>query len=297
MSHIPNISFREAMGLGSVGTLGVSDAASPDNALFPGRTPGPVDRCSAADASRPSWLRAYTTPDDARVLAIGALLQGPAWLASQAYRLPSVVGTPGKLTQQDFVIAAESLKCEVAAVKAVAEVEARGAGFLADGRPKILFEAHHFSRATGHIYDLLYPLISSPKWKKELYLGGVREYERLHQAVALDARAAIRSTSWGAFQIMGFNHAAAGFGTPEEFVRAMFASEGEHLKAFVAFVQSMKLGKLIQQKNWEAFAKAYNGPRYKDNAYDTKLAKAYAKYAAPAVTPRPTPAPGTPPKT
>jgi hypothetical protein len=40
----------------------------------------------------------------------------------------------------------EDLNCDVAAIQAVAEVEARGAGFLGDGRPKILFERHKFRK-------------------------------------------------------------------------------------------------------------------------------------------------------
>ncbi len=281
MSHIPNISFREAVGLGNVGTLGQSDPAAPDNPLFPLRTPGTADRCSALDASRPSALSLYSSPDDVRLILWASFFGGQAAQAAQAYRLPTAQGTPGKITQQDFVNAAGDLKCEVAAVKAVAEVEARGSGFLGDGRPKILFEAHHFSRFTKRVYDKLYPNISSSTWKKDLYLGGAKEYDRLNEAIKLDAKSAIQSASWGAFQIMGFNYQSAGFTSPEDYVAAMYKGEGEHLKAFVSFVKSMKLAKHIQTKSWEAFAKAYNGPKYKDNDYDGKLAKAYAKHAAP----------------
>jgi hypothetical protein len=246
---------------------------------LPLRSPGTIDRCSVLDATRAVSLSFYSNPDEAGVVLADGLGEGQGGQAAQAYRLPPSQVSPPKLTQQDFVDAAGKLKCEVAAIKAVAEVESRGAGFLADGRPKILFEAHQFSRLTNRVWDKLYPGISSPKWKKELYLGGAREYERLQQALKLDAPAAIQAASWGAFQIMGFNHRLAGFASPEQFVTTMYVSEGAHLKAFVAFVHNLGLSKLIQTRNWEAFAKAYNGPRYKENDYDGKLAKAYAKYA------------------
>ena len=52
------------------------------------------------------------------------------------------------LTDADFARAAEALNVEVAAIRAVAEVEAAGAGFIADGRPAVLYEPHVFHRLT-----------------------------------------------------------------------------------------------------------------------------------------------------
>ena len=52
------------------------------------------------------------------------------------------------LTDADFARAAKALNVEVAAIRAVAEVEAAGAGFLPDGRPAILYEAHIFHAET-----------------------------------------------------------------------------------------------------------------------------------------------------
>ena len=57
------------------------------------------------------------------------------------------------LTAAAFQLAANALGCEVAAIKAVAEVEAAGVGFHASGEPKILFERHWFSRLTKGRYD------------------------------------------------------------------------------------------------------------------------------------------------
>jgi hypothetical protein len=49
---------------------------------------------------------------------------------------------PNMRTEADFEQAAALLKCDVAAIKAVAEVESSSNGFLSDGRVKILFEGH-----------------------------------------------------------------------------------------------------------------------------------------------------------
>ncbi|WP_316856208.1 peptidoglycan-binding protein, partial [Ralstonia mannitolilytica] len=46
------------------------------------------------------------------------------------------------LTDADLQAAAEKLNVPLAAIRAVNEVESKGNGFLADGRPVILFERH-----------------------------------------------------------------------------------------------------------------------------------------------------------
>ena len=48
-------------------------------------------------------------------------------------------GPSTMLNEDDYKEAAELLRCDIPAIKAVAEVESSGAGFLCDGRPKILF--------------------------------------------------------------------------------------------------------------------------------------------------------------
>lgn len=51
-------------------------------------------------------------------------------------------------TAEGIALAAKRLGVDVPTVRAVAEVESNGVGFLPDGRPKILFERHIFSRLT-----------------------------------------------------------------------------------------------------------------------------------------------------
>ena len=57
------------------------------------------------------------------------------------------------------------------------------------------------------------------------------------------------------------------------------SSEGEHLKAFGNFITSNSLDGALRNHQWAKLAAGYNGPGYKDNQYDTKLANAYAKYS------------------
>ncbi len=182
------------------------------------------------------------------------------------------------LTEADWQRAATSLGVDVAAIKAVANVEAPGSGFLPDGRPKILFEAAQFGRLTGDRYNSSHPNISSAKWDRSLYVGGAGEHKRLDQARALNEDAALKAASWGRFQIMGFNHKTAGYNNVQDFVAAMKHSEGKQLDAFVNFIKAdPSMHRALQNHDWASFARAYNGPGYAQNNYDTKIANEYNK--------------------
>lgn len=188
-------------------------------------------------------------------------------------------GAARLLGAADMQYVSTLLGCDLPAVQAVLTVETGGCGgFLSDGsgRPRILFEAHKFSAATDGRYDDTHPGISSSSWNRKLYKGGAAEYLRLEEAVGLDRAAALKSASWGMFQVLGSNHRACGFGDVEGFVAAMAESEFAQLQAFGAFVQRAGLGPVLRAHDWAAFAAGYNGTRYRENQYDTRLAAAYA---------------------
>ena len=181
------------------------------------------------------------------------------------------------LQECDFVTAANLLGCEIAAVKAVAEVESSGGGFQADGKPKILFERHYFHRLTNGRYSAKNWDISNPK------AGGYglssAQHERLERAAKLDREAALQSASWGKFQIMGSHWKSLGYSSLQEFINAMYASETEHLMAFVKFVKVNGLADELKRKDWAGFARGYNGPAYAKNKYDQKMKAAYDKFS------------------
>lgn len=193
--------------------------------------------------------------------------------------IPIVLPAPPKLAMADYQAVANAIRCEVAAVRAVVSVEAAGSGFYSDGRPKILFEAHWFGDLTSDDYDDDYPSISSPVWNRDLYIGGVGEWDRLYLACMLDRAAAMKSASWGLGQVMGFNHKAAGYGDVEAFVRDMHLSEGKQLMAMFNFIKTNGLDRALIRKDWATFARGYNGESYRENAYDEKLADAYDNWS------------------
>lgn len=187
-----------------------------------------------------------------------------------------------KLTENHIRKAAKELECDVAAIKAVIEVEAPRGGFLEDSdRPVMLFEAHIFSRLTGHKYDDTHPEVSSKRWNRKLYIGGEAEYARLETAMRLDRDNALRSASWGRFQILGDNYALCGFESVQDFVGAMEESEEAHLRAFINYIKNRGLDKYLRNRQWTSFARAYNGAGYSLNKYHIKIAEAYKKYCTP----------------
>lgn len=205
------------------------------------------------------------------------------------------------LTALDFAQTAQALGCTVAQIRAVWEVESNGGWFqdvradilAADGPggfidgpdlPKILFEAHIFDRETNGRFRASHPNLSSARWNRALYVGGQGEWLRLHRAMQLDRRAALRSASVGGAQIMGFNHKAAGFDTVEAFWDAMKTSERAHLDAFASFIQSSRLTSALRAISnlpaaCVAFARGYNGKGFAANDYHVKIAAAHAKWS------------------
>ena len=190
-----------------------------------------------------------------------------------------------KLKEDDYIEIAKKLNMEVAVIKAVKEVESgMYGGFISPGYPPILFEGHIFWRQLEN--DGVYPNnyikgnedIIHQKWTKQYYLGGMREYDRLDKAMKINKLAALKSASWGMFQIMGFNYQACGCKTVDEFITKMKQSEKNQLEMFMLFLINNKWDKYLRDKNWAGFAAKYNGPGYAENQYDIKLERAYNKY-------------------
>lgn len=185
----------------------------------------------------------------------------------------------------DYLLASKLVNIGPAELQAVTVVETAGSPFLPDKRPDILFEAHVFGRHTGHKYNnVLDPHgkpISSDHWDRTLYgAAHAWQYIRLETAMKCDAEAAVKSASFGAFQILGEEYADAGFSNLEDFVAAMAHSAGDHLKAFCSYIKARKIDGYLRSDDWTAFAQAYNGPGFKQNDYDNKMAAAYRKLAA-----------------
>jgi predicted phage terminase large subunit-like protein len=201
------------------------------------------------------------------------------------YVQPKEMATSKRLTERDLEEMAQRLGVEKAALKAVVEVEcsSRG-GFLADGRPRILFEGHIFWKRlqkqgiNPQTLAAHHPTILYPKWVRTHYRGGKGEWERFEEAWAISPKAAIESASWGLFQIMGFHWATCGCGSAEELRARMERSERDQMELAMNFLEKTGIAKWLKTKDWCTFALRYNGSGYKANRYDTRLEAAYRKF-------------------
>ncbi|WP_374365942.1 N-acetylmuramidase domain-containing protein [Stutzerimonas sp.] len=208
---------------------------------------------------------------------------GPKTLAALAGR-----DTSKLLKRQDLQQAADRLGVPLASVMAVNQVESRGEGFAANGRPVILFERHvmharlqanGLSEAEADALAAKQPALVNRKAGG--YIGGTAEHQRLAQAQQIHATAALESASWGLFQIMGYHWQRLGYFDAQHFADTMALSEAAQLDAFVSFIETdTALHKALKGRKWAEFARRYNGPNYARNLYDVKLARAYAQFAA-----------------
>jgi hypothetical protein len=182
---------------------------------------------------------------------------------------------------------AKQYDLEPAVILAIQSVESGNNGYLPDGRPKILFEGHVFWRmlkAAGKNpadyvkgnEDILFE-----KSDRSKYTRGASEYARLEKAEKIDHVAALKSASWGEFQIMGFNHKTVGYPDVDSFVEGISQPGAGQIRAVLTFMDNNKLLPLVRgpNKQWAKFAAAYNGAGYKKNQYDVKLQKAYDRFS------------------
>lgn len=217
--------------------------------------------------------------------AVGTTPDGRWGPASKAALLSHFANrNANAISAQVMADAAAKLGCSLAQIRAVRMVEAAGSGFDAQGRPKILFERHKFHRMTGGRY--------SPTWFSQSVAGGYSNdangngindsWDKLSDAIATgEVDAAFQSCSWGAFQIMGQWWDELGYPSPYAMAWTCAQSEGDHLEMLVRFIEHFGLQDELRALSsnpvsCRAFAAAYNGPGYRANRYDEKLAERMA---------------------
>lgn len=188
----------------------------------------------------------------------------------------------------------------LAAILAIAEVESAGVagvnisftdykGYKQTGLfPVIRIEGHKF-------YEYLSKYADQSKLKKAVAQGlasptrgavknpasQASRYGMLAQMMKIDVPAAIQSISIGMGQVMGFHWKALGFSSPQQFYDFHVDSPGgvyAQLETMCKYLVSFNVKGDILRKDWATVAKKYNGPAYKENSYDTKMARAFDRW-------------------
>lgn len=190
------------------------------------------------------------------------------------------------LSESDYKEVAKTLKVDVAAIKAVVDVEAGAAheGFWTKGKPIINFDLSVYKKRSAKRNVLAKAQKSHPEifaksnTRKYGSIQAARQ-ARLDAAMRVDSVSAIEGTFWGMFQIGGFNYKLCNTASPQEFLMKMSRSERDQLDLFADFLINTGMVEPLRKKDWAAFAKRYNGPSYASRGYHTKLAKSYAKHS------------------
>ena len=182
--------------------------------------------------------------------------------------------------------AATAAGIEPAALLAVAQVESGGqATVTINGRPEPLvrFEGHYFDqRLQGTQRDEARRLaLASPK------AGAIpnpasqaQRWVLIERAAQINRTAAYESISWGIGQVMGAHWLRLGYASVEALVAEARGSLRGQIELMTGFIARSSLIDPLNAHDWPTFARRYNGPNYRVNRYDEKLADAYARYSS-----------------
>lgn len=169
---------------------------------------------------------------------------------------------------------------EPAVLRAIVEVESSGQGFyganteFAD-KCKVRFEPDYFQKFASARPFFLPASFTVESAKLDPRFTGRLAYEK---AILQSPSSAIKATSFGLGQIMGFNYQRAGYSSLLEFSHKMEESEFNQLEAFLKFiVSSTPLLCAAQQRDFNLIAEFYNGKNYASKGYHLKLKEAYQK--------------------
>lgn len=188
------------------------------------------------------------------------------------------------LKETDYQRAANTLGVTVPHIKAFAEVESNGDGFLPKGEVKILFERHVFYRqlVTNKGKSFADTVAKTDPDICNKTPGGYgklsQQHPKLQRAVTIHRQSALESCSWGAFQVMGFHWKLLGYDSVQGLVNAAYTEQGQ-LELVVRFLQlNPGIVTALRNNAWATVAKLYNGSNFSANSYDTKLHNAYIKF-------------------
>jgi len=180
------------------------------------------------------------------------------------------------------------------ALAAVLKVESSGRGFGNDGRTIVRFENNIFrsqwGRANAATFDKHFKFDAKESWKghewredeaaawEGCHKNQTGEWEILTFARTLDDVAALKSASFGAGQIMGFNHKTVGYADVQSMVKKFDEGIKPQLDAIVAFIKANNLClNGLKMNDYVMFARGYNGPG-KAADYGTKIQDGIAAY-------------------
>jgi len=175
---------------------------------------------------------------------------------------------------------AESFGIDTVAVCAFIEVETGGLGFnTSTGKIIIQFEPSWFKKQA--------PYAPSGLWSVNKVDVQSQEWLAFNDAFSDDPEAAMKSTSIGLGQIMGFHYETLGYNSVDEMWDDAKLGIDRQIWQICKFIFSnTSLLFAIKDKDWDKVARIYNGSKYKELAikynrtpYDISMKQQYDIYS------------------
>lgn len=175
------------------------------------------------------------------------------------------------ITEKEYSKLSSDFGLPVSSIKAFGYVEASGEGFdPKTGKIKIQFEPSWFKKLSKIISGL---------WSLNKVDVQSKEWIAFNDAFSKNPTKAMESTSIGNMQVMGFHWKRLGFNSVNEMWDFAKKSEANQLWLGLKFIATdKKLFNYVLNKDWKNVAYLYNGPKYRINKYDTKLAAAEIRF-------------------
>lgn len=160
---------------------------------------------------------------------------------------------------------------------------------LVNGKPEpyILFEPHKlYARLTEPARSqAVAQKVASKKWDKNLYpktqSGRWAQIEMARAILStngLDPDIAYECASWGVGQVLGEHWNELGFVSVQDFLTKVRSGVEGQIEVMILYCKAYGLLDELQEGRFTALARGYNGPAFKKNNYDTKLANAAKLY-------------------
>ncbi len=187
---------------------------------------------------------------------------------------------------QEVERVAMAMNLDPACLMAVVEVESGGRYFArVNGRkePVIRFEGHYFYRLLPRAKRnraVVQGLASHRAGRVRNPSAQVSRWALLDAACKIDRGAALASVSWGVGQVMGVHWRWLGYANIEGLVKEARSGLSGQVRLMARFIKKAGLVETLNSRDWAGFARAYNGPGYRRNRYDVKMARAYRRYVS-----------------
>ena len=175
---------------------------------------------------------------------------------------------------------ASRLNVDASALAGIIYKETNGRAYNRDGTPIVRFETHWFYNLWGKDNQTQF----DRHFKPRRYDGFIQyfrrtstdpwvsfhgnqelEHEVLSFARGLAREEANKSISTGLGQVMGFNHARAGFSSATEMYENFNASVEQQLNGMIGFIENGNCLQALRDRNYRELGRCYNGSAVSEN--------------------------------